>query len=146
MDIAIEHLRLSELVAFLREQADDAFPDLKDELRLNMLAKKWHKNAEFCTCRNDSNHLIGMIAFYANMPEEGIAYIPHVYVTNNYRGQNLMSTMMNIIKEYVKQKGFHSMHLEVQKDNERAQRAYYHYGFEWLGASEKSIYLLYRIS
>lgn len=147
MKIAIEPLPLEELKAFLREQADDAFPDLKEEQRLVMLSEKWHAYAEFCTCRNEEGRLVGMIAFYANQPESGVVYIPHVYVSGNYRGQNLMSSMLNTIKEYVKGKGFMYMRLEVQKDNERAQRAYFHYGFSNSDeASEKSVFMQYKIS
>lgn len=143
MNIAIEQLRLDELKAFLREQAEDAFPDLKDGKRLNMLAEKWFVNAEFCTCRNAEGDLVGMISFYANQPEGGMVYIPHVYVNGFYRGQNLMSSMFNIIKGYVKEKGtFRYMCLEVQKDNERAQKAYTHYGFcPSTDASDKSFYM-----
>ena len=77
MNISIESLHLSELVAFLQIQADDCFPDLKDEERLNMLAEKWYNFAEFCTCREEDGHLVGMIVFYANQPENGIVYVPH---------------------------------------------------------------------
>lgn len=147
MKIAIEPLPLEELQFFLREQAEDAFPDLKDEQRLTMLSEKWHDYAEFCTCRNEEGSLVGMIAFYANQPESGVVYIPHVYVSGACRGQNLMSSMLDAIKEYVKGKGFMYMRLEVHKDNERAQRAYTHYGFSISGdASNNSVFMQYKIS
>ena len=57
MNITIEQLQLPELKAFLREQADDAFPDLKDEHRLKKLAEKWHTYAEFCICRDENYRL-----------------------------------------------------------------------------------------
>lgn len=147
MQIAVEPLPLEELQVFLREQAEDAFPVLKDEQRLATLSEKWHSYAEFCTCRNAEGRLVGMIAFYANQPESGVVYIPHVYVRGAYRGQNLMSYMLDAIKEYVKRKGFMYMRLEVHKDNERAQRAYIHYGFTISSdASEKSVFMQYKIS
>ena len=147
MKIAIEPLPLEELKAFLREQADDAFPDLKDEQRLAMLSEKWLAYAEFCTGRKDEGRLVGMIAFYANQPEGGVVYIPHVYVSGAFRGQNLMSSMLNAIRAYVKKKGFLYMRLEVHKDNERAQRAYIHYGFSFLeDNSDKTILMQIKIS
>lgn len=147
MKTTIEPLLLEELQAFLREQAVDAFPDLKDEQRLVMLSEKWHSYAEFCTCRNDEGGLVGMIAFYANQPESGVVYIPHVYVSGAYRGQNLMSSMLNAIKAYVKKKGFMYMRLEVHKENERAQMAYIHYGFTLSGDNtDKSVFMQYKIS
>lgn len=147
MTIAIEQLELGELQAFLREQSDDAFPDLKDEKRLAMLSEKWHSHAEFCTCRNDKDQLVGMIAFYANQPENSIVYIPHVYVNIEYRGMRLMSSMLNIIKEYAKGNGFEYMRLEVKKTNQRAQISYEHYGFCLSGdASDITIFMQYKIS
>ena len=129
MIIAIEYLQLEELKAFLREQADDAFPDLKDEQRLDMLAGKWAQNAEFCICRNEGSSLVGMIVFYANRPEGEVVYLPHVYVNGEYRGKRVMTSMINYIKDYVKGKGYKYLKLEVNKNNERAQNAYLHFGF-----------------
>lgn len=147
MTIAIEQIELEELLAFLREQAEDAFPDLKDEKRLTMLSEKWHSQAEICTCRNDKGQLVGMIAFYANQPENGIVYIPHVYVNSECRGKKLMSSMLDTIKEYANDKGFKNMRLEVKKSNQRALLAYEHYGFYPSGeASEITIYMQYNIS
>lgn len=146
MNIAIEPLQLSELVAFLREQADDCFPDLKDEQRLNMLAEKWHRYAEFCLCRDDEGQLIGMIAFYVNQPENGVVYIPHVYVNRKCRGKKLMTSMLNSIKEYACDKGFQYMRLEVNKANRSAQIAYKHYGFSITGeTSDKAFFMQYNI-
>lgn len=142
MKIAIEPLQLDELRDYLREQADDAFPNLKDELRLNKLSEKWHSYAEFCTCRNDENCLVGMIAFYANQIEGGIAFMPHVYVSIKYRGQGLMTSMLHVIEGYVMNKGFNCIHLEVRKTNERAQRYYLHCGFSLLDNTLKESYIM----
>lgn len=147
MTFEIERLKLEELRAFLQKQADEAFPDLKDEVRLNMLAEKWAKNAEICTCRDDDGSLIGMIAFYANRPENVVAYIPHVYVNSEYRGKNLFSSMLLLVEDYVKEKGFSIIRLEVGKNNEKAQRAYFHNGFKLIGeGSEGSYCLQYEVS
>lgn len=141
MTIMIEQLSFPELKSFLREQAQDAFPSLRDEDKLNMLAKKWQRHAEFCTCRLD-DCLMGMVAFYANQPEKGIVYLPHVYVRSECRGQGIMTSLLHKIEEYTKGKGFIAFRLEVLKNNEIAQKAYSHYGFSYSGeASNKSIYL-----
>lgn len=146
MVIALEQLQFEELRAFMREQANDAFPDLKDEHRLIMLAEKWCSHAEFCICRDDANQLVGMIAFYANQPEKGIVYIPHVYVHSKLRGKKLMTYMLDIIKEYVQAKGFQYLRLEVNKTNKKAQLAYLHYGFYPSGVmSNESFFMEYKI-
>ena len=142
MRIAIEQLQLEELQLSLREQAEDTFPDLKDAERLKHLSEKWHSHAEFCTCRDEDGLLIGMIAFYANQPEGRVAYIPHVYVRREYRGQRIMTSMLHVVEKTAKRKGFKSMRLEVQISNEMAQTAYSHYGFTYCGdASNNSIYM-----
>jgi ribosomal protein S18 acetylase RimI-like enzyme len=146
MKIAIEQLELVELKSFLRKQADDAFPDLKDEHRLNMLSEKWNTYAKFCTCRNNENRLVGIIAFYANQPNGGVVYIPHVYVNSEFRGNNIMSSMMKKIIEYVKGKGFQYLKLEVNKNNQIAQTAYLRYGFKFAGdATVASAFMVYTI-
>lgn len=142
MKIAIEHLEFEELLTFLRIQAEDSFPDLKDEHRLNMLAMKWYIHAEFSTCRDEDNRLVGIIAFYANLPKNGIAYIPHIYLSGEYRGTGVFKELLLHVKEYVRAKGFKYLRLEVQRNNNRAQRAYINNGFQIdEDASENSFYM-----
>ncbi|MBQ3738527.1 MAG: GNAT family N-acetyltransferase [Bacteroidales bacterium] len=146
MTYTIEQLSFEELGAFLRKQAEDCFPDLKDEQRLCLLAEKWSTYAECCTCRNNNCHLIGMIAFYANQTNEGICYIPHVYVDSDFRGQGLFSSMMRLIEEHIKRKNFKTIRLEVNKFNENAQLVYLHYGFSIVSnASEKTLFMEYKL-
>ena len=147
MIFKIEKLGYEELSSFLRLQAQDAFPDLKDEGRLKTFAEKWSVNADCSTCRDDEGNLIGMIAFYANRPEEAVVYIPHVYVRGEYRGNKVFSTMLRLIDTYAKKKNYLTMRLEVKKINEIAQIAYSHYGFVITGdATEDSYYMQYQIS
>lgn len=147
MNITIEQLPLEELQAFLREQANDAFPDLKDEQRLKMLSEKWYSQAEFCTCRDDNKQLVGMIAFYANQSELGAAFIPHVYISKEYRGTGFFRKMLQEVEEYVKLKGFSSIRLEVKNDNLRAQKAYSNNGFYVSSkASGNSLFMKYEIT
>lgn len=140
MTIAIEQLSLPELKSFLREQAQDAFPSLRDEDKLNVLAEKWQSHAEFCTCRLD-NRLVGMIAFYANDSETGLAYIPHVYVSPFHRREGLFSKMLKLIEESITTRGFTKIKLEVDKNNLNAQAVYQKNGFSIIG--ETSLTSLY---
>lgn len=132
MTIAIEQLSLPELKSFLREQAQDAFPLLRDEDKLNVLAEKWQSHAEFCTCRLD-NRLVGMVAFYANQPDVRVAYISHVYVSKDLRGRSLFSKMLRCIKNEIRPKGFTVIRLEVNANNYSAQEAYVRNGFRVVG-------------
>ena len=142
MNIAIEQLQLDELRDFLREQADDAFPDLKDEERINMLAEKWTTNAEFCTYRNDEGSLVGMIAFYANGEGADYAYIPHVYVSPELRGKGVFKQMLQMIENDIRAKGFQEIRLEVHNDNYTAFKSYERTGFVRSGvANSDSVFL-----
>ncbi len=141
MTIAIEQLSLPELKSFLHEQAQDTFQDLRDEARLNLLAEKWHANAEFCTCRNEGR-LVGMVAFYANQPESGTAYLPHVYVSPVFRGKGAFKRMLQIIEFNIEKKGFKEIKLEVHEENIRAQQVYLKYGFAKLyKINDNSVYM-----
>ena len=46
----IEPISYNELLTYMRQQAEEAFPSLKDEERLQAFAAKLHQNAEFCLC------------------------------------------------------------------------------------------------
>jgi ribosomal protein S18 acetylase RimI-like enzyme len=143
MTFQIERLGLEELSAFLRLQAEDSFPDLKNEERLKMLAEKWSNNAECSTCRNDEGQLIGMIAFYANGQGAEFAYIPHVYVSPKYRHQGLFAKMFQMMETYVKKKGFIKVKLEVDNDNVTAKNSYLRQGFvDDSMAHEKTVYMV----
>lgn len=143
MTFQIEQLGLEELSAFLRLQAEDSFPDLKDEERLKMLAEKWSKNAECSTCRDDDGQLVGMIAFYANGQGADFAYIPHVYVSPDYRHQGLFAKMLRMMETYVKRKGFAKIKLEVNNDNLIAKNSYLRQGFvEGVIAHERTVYMI----
>lgn len=143
MTFQIERLGLEELSAFLRMQAEDSFPDLKDEIRLKMLAEKWSKKAECSTCRDDDGQLVGMIAFYANVQGAEFAYIPHVYVAPDYRHRGLFAKMLRMMEVYVKENGFSKIKLEVKNDNEIAKNSYLRQGFvEDTTASDITVYMV----
>lgn len=137
----IESISLEELLIYMRFQANEAFPSLKDKTKLLAFATKLHENAEFCLCR-DEGKLVGMIAYYANGQGADFAYMPHVYVSPNYRKVGLFSRMLNTIEKYVQEKGFSEIRLEVEKNNLFALSAYLRNGFTQYGiASPDSIYM-----
>ena len=138
----IESLSYNELRAYMDYQANDSFPNLKDQSILNQFSKKLFDNAHFCICR-DGETPIGMIAFYANGRGSDSAYIPHVYVSPEYRRQGLLSKMMHIVEEFSKEQGFSSIRLEVDFQNLSAQNAYARYGFQTeKKASPHSCYMI----
>lgn len=131
MTITIEHLQLPELIVYLHKQEEETFPERKDKERLNMLSEKWHKHAEFCTCRDEEGQLVGMLGFYANQPETGIAFIIRVYVNPQLRGIGIFEEMLHLVQNYIKQREYSHLRLEVRKDNQIAQKAYLKQGFHY---------------
>ena len=146
MTFQIERLEFQELCAFLRLQAKDSFPDLKNEERLKMLAEKWSTYAECCTCRDEDGALTGMIAFYANDAEADFAFISHVYVSPDYRKEGLFARLFEKVENYVNVKGYSQIKLEVAKDNTIAISAYLKKGFVVdKTASENTNYMIKHI-
>ena len=143
MTFQIERLGFEELNIFLRLQAEDSFPDLRNEERLKMLAEKWSTNAECSTCRNDEGRLIGMIAFYANGQGADFAYIPHVYVSPTYRRKGIFSNMLDIVARHIKENGFHEIRLEVDKQNKEAQQSYQCNGFDIMPSNNSDSHSFY---
>ena len=141
MTFQIERLELEEMSAFLRLQAEDSFPDLKNEERLKMLAEKWSTNAECATCRDDEGQLVGMIAFYANGQGANFAYITHVYVSPDYRKKGFFLSMLLLIKEYAKEKGFCEIRLKVERHNNIAIKSYSYSGFKYLYGEDNMFYM-----
>lgn len=131
MRTTIEQLVIEELRAYLQVQAEDAFPSLRDNQRLQELSAKWKMYAEFCTCRDSCGRLEGLIVFYANRPDKEICYIPFVNVNNMYRRKGMFSRLIQQVKEYVLAKGFKCICLEVKKNNYRAILSYQKVGFDF---------------
>lgn len=138
----IESVGYNELRTYMEYQANDSFPNLKDQSVLDQFSKKLFDNAFFCICR-DGEKLIGMIAFYANGKGSDFAYIPHVYVSPDYRRQGLLSKMLHVVEEFSKNKGFSLIRLEVDYQNLSAQNAYARNGFRAeKPASSHSYYMI----
>lgn len=140
----IESISFDELIDYMRLQAEESFPSLKNEEKLKGFAAKLHSHAEFCLCR-DKDKLAGMIAFYANGQGADFAYVPHVYVSPSYRRQGLFSLMLNTTIDYVRTKGFSEIRLEVENNNIPAKESYLRLGFSMEeSASQHSTYMVKR--
>lgn len=123
--VAIQKIDYKQLLSIMRE-AIDSFPKLKDEQLLTDFSERLYNNAEFCITIID-NRIVGIIAFYANrLP---VAYITHIYVSSQYRKQGICGKMLNMVKNYSKDKGFTDIMLEVDKNNDVAMSFYQKNGF-----------------
>lgn len=129
MKIEIELLSLEELREYMFEMSQDAFFEFRDEKIFNEYSLKLCENAMFCVAR-EYDKIVGMIAFYANgKGEEGVCYIPLVYVSPRARKLGLFSDMLIKTKEYARSLEYTKIKLEVNRDNFIAKIAYMNKGF-----------------
>ena len=124
----IEKPDYKELLNYMRMQIEDAFPLLRGEERIKAFTDKLYAHAEFCFCR-ENGKLVGMIAYYANGKGADFAYLAQAYVSPDYRKKGLFFRMLNVVEEDARIKGFQQICLEVDYQNEIAQRCYSHHGF-----------------
>ena len=123
--ITIQELGYDQLLTIMKESID-SFPKFKDEAFLVEYSKRLLCNAEFCVAQVDNN-VVGIIAFYANRIP--VAYISHIHVCPQYRKNGIGRNMLDVVKDYVKAKGFSKIQLEVRINNTTACRFYNSYGF-----------------
>lgn len=124
----IEKIGYEDFISFMDKQANDTFPTLLDEKWRLTFSNKLYFNAEFCFCR-DNNTLVGVIAFYANRKDVDFAYIPHIYVSPEHRGQGIFAKMFQLVEKEITLRGFSGIRLQVDTNNFRAQHAYIKQGF-----------------
>lgn len=57
------------------------------------------------------------------------AFVDEIYLTEQYRNQGIGSQVLIFAADFCKNQGVRAFHLEVARDNERAQRVYEKLGF-----------------
>lgn len=133
--IAIEHISAPDMVKHLEEN-NDVMP-YTDDFRQEY-SSKLAQNAEFCVARNEGNEIIGVVAFYCNQPP--VAYISHACIDSMYRGKKIIAKMLNCVQQYVADKDFDFLRVEVLNDNYHAIKAYENFGFSFISnTSPKSL-------
>ncbi len=116
------------------------FPEFEDKVKTEQYAEKLSEKAEFVICQNDKQEIIGMIAFYMNMPPE--CYLTFVCVNAQYTKRGIMSQMLNHIEKLAQSRRFTRIKLEVKRENHTAIAAYEKNGFEKIEETAHSYYML----
>ncbi len=57
------------------------------------------------------------------------AFIDEMYISDQHRGQGIGTEALKLVKNEMQAFGLNALHLEVSRDNERAQRLYRKIGF-----------------
>ena len=124
----IEKPSYAELLGYMRFQIADAFPLLRGEERIKSFTDKLYAHAKFCLCR-DNGYLVGMMAYYANGKGADFVYLSQAYISPSYRKKGLYNRMLAIVTNDARERGFHEMRLEVDKENKTAITCHLSNGF-----------------
>lgn len=130
-----------ENVFSILNKAEKSFtPSLSHNIpyTLEEYAEKLSTNAMFVICKKN-DEIIGFLAYYVN--SEGLfAYIPQIWVSDNYQRKGIGGSMMKTMIENVPLQ-MTSIRLEVRKNNEKAILFYIKAGYH-IVKEEKNKYLM----
>ena len=128
MVFTLQRLAQEQVLELLREAENSFTPPLSCNIPYTVeeYATKLSEHASFVLCKEDER-VIGFTAFYLNK-EGGYAYVPQIWVSDDYQRQGIGSAM---IDELVKNVGdeINSIRLEVRKNNSKAFSFYLKSGY-----------------
>ena len=132
MTVAVEYLlnkaSVVEIVKHLSSCNADFVPPLSDRVEIGEYARKITEKALRYEAWVDGI-LVGLVAFYCNDNENGIAYITNISVSNSWVGKNVAARLMGRCIEHTKRLGMRMIVLEVAKNNIPAIKLYEKNGF-----------------
>lgn len=102
---------------------DDFVPPLSRRVAIGSYAHKIAENAMRFEAW-EADVLVGSIAAYCNDSERRIAYITSVSVLRRWQGRGIASRLLELCVEYVKERGFDCIELEVDSGNVGATKLY----------------------
>ena len=91
----------------------------------------------------DGKELVGLVAAYFSVTQEGDAFISNVSVTKEYSGTGLAHELLDLCINYAREHHFSGIVLEVAETNERAVRFYENHGFRTLSKSGDQLRMKY---
>ena len=125
----------TELYEHLAACDDNFIPPLSPRIAMREYAEKiaehsitfeaWQKTV-----------LVGLIAAYVNDPHNKTAFITNVSVVKEYMGKGIASELMERLIDYLAEKKFTGISLEVHKTNQQAIQFYKKFNFEQDGSRE----------
>jgi len=127
-----------EINNYLNLCKDDFIPSLDLIVDINNYAHKIHeKSITFETW--DKNNLIGLVACYVNDINKKEAYITNVNVLKYYHGMGIAKTLLQKCINYVKDKEYQKITLEVNIQNHIAKNLYLKLKFSEIKTEQDSI-------
>ena len=129
IDFCLNQATMEEIAEHLSRCDSNFVPPLSDRIKLSDYAHKIVSKAVRCEGWATSE-LVGLVAVYCNDIESKVAYITSVSVLPEWQGVGLASELLGRCLRQVKELGFKSIELEVDKGNGSALRLYKRQGFE----------------
>ena len=123
MRYSIEKLSQPQVLALLNTCNNSFTPPLSNNIpyTLEEYAIRLSVNAKFALCRN-SETIIGFTAYYVNN-EGKFAYIPQIWVSDQFQRNGIGSAMINKIISTLPT-DIEKIRLEVRKNNDKAYSFY----------------------
>lgn len=140
MTFANKKLDYATVLALLNQCENSFDPPLSQNIPYTVsdYAKKLSEFAGFVICV-ENDEIIGFAAYYLNQ-EGGFAYVPQIWVSDNYQRKGIGSCMLDELKRTV-QPFATSIRLEVRRNNEKAVSFYERTGFCVIGDNNGKILL-----
>ena len=91
----------------------------------------------------DDEELVGLVAAYFSMTQEGEAFISNVSVAGEYAGTGLAHELLDLCISYAYEHHFSGIVLEVAEINKRAVRFYENHGFRTLSKDGDQLRMKY---
>ncbi len=131
IDYYIGHkiIKNNQIRDFLEKTDKEFYPYLSCRVNIREYALKLYEKAILVIAVNKKNCLVGLTAFYANDFVTKKAYLSNINVIDKYNGLGIASTMMKTMEQFIIDKGFKELYLEVYSSNDRAINLYHKYGF-----------------
>lgn len=111
--------------SFMRNMDNWFTPPLSNNINISDYSEKIYTHASFIISKK-SNDIIGFLAYYNNERTRQL-YIPLIAIEPSFQGHGLGGLMLEKLVD--ENNDFHSIALEVRKNNYLAKRFYEKHGF-----------------
>lgn len=137
----IEEYQIKEFL----EKTDKEFnPKLSSKVNIPEYSEKLFNNAILIVAESDNHNYVGLTAFYANDYTNKTAYLSNINVMQEYSGLGIGKSMMKKMGQYLIDKGFKSIFLEVYKSNYTAIKLYEKFDFT-IESEKNSFYVMKKL-
>ena len=135
-------LSLQEILSVLKRYDADFYPRLSNVTELSIYAAKLYDFA-YCIYASDPTNKTpaGFCFFYDNNLEAKEAFLTLIGVDKEHQGKGIARSLMQRMVDRLKNSGFISVSLEVNRKNSKAMNLYRSFDFSIFKQEEDSIFM-----